>query len=509
MKENLLKNSSIGILKIISASIIMLILTSLLVNSLGKTTYGIIALFTSLNQYIGLFILAISGTIFKFVSIEYNKDNNLIETNKYYSTSFFSLIFIISLLFLTTIMLSPYIGDILNIDSYNEIKKDFFILSILSFLLQSVVSVFIVSSMIKHKFYLNDFANIFSKIIQFIFILVLLYLIDDLNLITYGYSLVLFSILYLFLSFLISKRTIPELEITFKFFSFNHLKDILSMGLKVILNNLGILLYTSTDILIISIFLGTAYVTDYSLSLQLALFIALIGSVVSRLFDPEISSQIAKRKFKFLSSYIVMNSKIYFMFVGLFFILITSLSKEVLLLWLGEDFIDIYKYVILLAIYQLLHQSTVLFFKYFTLVNKLTIPLITTLVGGILNVILSVIIVKFTDLGITGIIIVTILTVFLKTVIFNSYYTCHLLGIDFSKLMIMYFKLFIFIVTFALIGYITVEFFCNSSYFLTILYIMTMTICYTVLSYILLFNKKEKISFLHMTKLYKGFKNYA
>jgi len=298
LKENLLKNSSIGILKIISASIIMLILTSLLVNSLGKTTYGIIALFTSLNQYIGLFILAISGTIFKFVSIEYNKDNNLIETNKYYSTSFFSLIFIISLLFLTTIMLSPYIGDILNIDSYNEIKKDFFILSILSFLLQSVVSVFIVSSMIKHKFYLNDFANIFSKIIQFIFILVLLYLIDDLNLITYGYSLVLFSILYLFLSFLISKRTIPELEITFKFFSFNHLKDILSMGLKVILNNLGILLYTSTDILIISIFLGTAYVTDYSLSLQLALFIALIGSVVSRLFDPEISSQIAKRKFK-------------------------------------------------------------------------------------------------------------------------------------------------------------------------------------------------------------------
>ena len=88
MRNNVLINSLTGIIKIAIISIIMLILTSLLLNNFGKSDYGIIALFTSLNQYIGLFILAISGTIFKFVSIEYNKEENINETNKYYSTSF-------------------------------------------------------------------------------------------------------------------------------------------------------------------------------------------------------------------------------------------------------------------------------------------------------------------------------------------------------------------------------------------------------------------------------------
>ena len=509
MKKSALINVLTGILKIVLVSIIALVLTSLLLNNLGKTNYGIIALFSSFNQYIGLLILAISGTVFKFVSIEYNKDNNLEETNKYYSTSFYSLVTIMSIIFFALLILSPYIGDLLNIENYNKNKQKFFLLSIFSFLLTSIVSIFVVAPMIKHKFYLNDYANIISKILQFILILILIYFANNLNLMTYGYSLVLFSVLYLLFSILNSRKIIPELNISVNFFSLNHLKEILSMGFKVILNNLGILLYTNTDIIIISIFLGTAYVSEYSISLQLALFIALIGSVVSRLFNPQISSLIARGKYKYLGTYIVMNSKIFFIFVGLFFILITSLSKEILFLWLGGDFVDMYKYVILLALYQLFHQSTVLFFMYFTLANKLTIPLVTTIIAGIINTILSILIIKFTDLGLTGIILITIITVFFKTVIFNSYYTCYLLGINFLKLIIMYFKILVFISIFSFLGHISIEFIFNDSYFLLTLYIILISFIYISISYTFILTKKEKIEVLHMTKLYNKVKNYA
>lgn len=509
MKKTIFINSLTGIIKIVITAGIMLILTSLLLNNLGKTNYGIIALFTSLNQYVGLLVLAISGTIFKFVSIEYNKDNNLEETNKYYSTSFYSLVTIISVLFFIVLILSPYIGSILNVENYTETTRHFFLLSIFSFLLTSIVSIFVVAPMIKHKFYLNDYANVISKISQFVLVLILIYFAHNLNLITYGYSLVLFSVLYLLFSILISRRIIPELKISLKFFSFSHLKEILSMGAKVLLNNLGILLYTNTDIIIISIFLGTAYVSEYSVSLQLALFIALIGSVVSRLYNPQISSLISKEKYKYLGRYIVMNSKIFLIFVGIFFILITSLSKEILFLWLGNDFIDMYKYVILLAIYQLFHQSTVLFFMYFTLANKLTIPLITTIIAGIINIILSIAIVKFTNFGLTGVIFITILTVFFKTIFFNSYYTCHLLGINFINLMTMYLKVFIFISIFSFLGYLSVEFICNDSYYLLSFYLIFVSFIYIVTSYFFVFNKKEKIEFLYMTKLYHKVKNRA
>ena len=62
--------------------------------------------------------------------------------------------------------------------------------------------------------------------------------------------------------------------------------------------------------------------------------------------------------------------------------------------------------------------------------NKLKIPAIVTFATGLLNIVLSVILVKFTDLGIYGVALGTFISIFLKTIIFNVIYASRLLNIS-------------------------------------------------------------------------------
>lgn len=508
MKNTALLNLSVGFIKVFILTVITMYIVSILLNTLGKDNYGVVALFASLNQYIGLFLIAISGTIFRFVSLEYNKDSGIANVNKYYSTSFFGLITLSIFVFAVLYFLTPFLNEFINSQQNNFLEiKIFFLLSIVSFFISNLTSVFLVPAIIKHKFYLNDIANIVAKVVQLLVVLFLLFYLFNLSLYTYGLSLVIYSVVYLGVSIYISRKIMPELKISSKYFSLTYLKNMLKMGINVLLNNLGILLYTNSDLIIINIFLTTAVVAEYSIGLQLAFFIAMVGSLFSRLFNPMLSHLIAKKSKNYIVNQILTNSKIFVIFIGLFFMLLIVFSKQILLLWLGEEYVYLYLIVILLSIYQLLHQSTVLFFMYFTLVNKLKIPLMVTIISGILNIILSILFVKYTDYGIFGVIIATILTVFFKTVIFNTWYTAHLLKIQNFKIVKTFLPAFIYICLCTTILFVFVNNMDLNNIYLSIVNIILFAIIYLLFAYFIIFTVKEKIQVLHMIKLYSIIKS--
>jgi len=492
-----------GFIKILILTIITMYIVNILLMNLGKEEYGVIALFTSLNQYISLFLVAISGTIFRFVSLEYHKNNKSENINKYYSTSFFSMLFLSILAFIILYAITPMLKGFVNSPNLNSSEIElFFILSISAFLISNLTSVFFVSGIIKHQFYLNDLSNIVAKSIQLLLVLILVNYLVDLTLYTYGLTLIFYSVFYLIFSIIISKVIMPELIISMKYFSIKYLKNMLEMGTNVLLNNLGIMLYTGTDLIIVNIFLGTATVTEYSISLQLAFFIAMVGTIFSRLFNSSLSKFIANYSSDFISSQILMLSKIFLIYIGIFFILLVVFSKKILFFWLGFEYIYLYSILILLALYQLLHQSTVLFSMYFTLVNKLKTPLKITIIAGITNIILSILFLKFTSYGVYGIIFATIITVLFKTVIFNSFYTAYLLKMKISRIYKTFFPSFIFIIVYSWLCFILVDSINTSNLYLLLVSLLTIVFVYLFLAYYLFFTKKEQVQVLHMTKLY-------
>lgn len=503
MLDKAFLNLTVGVFRIAFVGILGLFLSKILIEFLGSETYGIIALFTSLNSYLSLFLVAISGTVYKFVSIEYFKEKTPRKSVQYFTTAFYSILFLSSLLLVALYISLPLLNDYVDF-SNNEMDdvKYFFMMSVSSFLMVNICAVFFVPTMLQSKLYLNDMANILAVLLKFSIVILLCFVFENLDLYTYGISLLAFGIVYLSISVFFVKKTLPEFSINYKYFKLAYAKNMVEMGWKVLLNNIGIILYTNTDIIIINTVLGTLFVTDYSIPMQLAILVAMFGGMMSRLYDPLLSPLVSKGKSKVLRGRLISHTKIFTIFVGLIFVLLTVYSVKILNLWLGSEFIRLYYILILLALYQFLHQSTVLFSRYFNLTNNLTIPLIVTIFAGICNIFLSLAFLKFSDLGIVGVIMATLITVFLKTNIFNTLYTAFLLKISIKRLIKKLFPLYSYILIFSYLSFNVMQRSMNVFNVFDIVSVLIIVLLYVGVAYLLLFDKKEKSVFLRMTKIH-------
>jgi hypothetical protein len=112
-------------------------------------------------------------------------------------------------------------------------------------------------------------------------------------------------------------------------------------------------------------------------------------------------------------------------------------SKPLLLLWLGDDFVGLYKLIILLVLGQIVPYSLGNIFSIFRGLNTLKTPGCVTILAGVLNIVLAVILIKYALLATCGAGIATVIAVFSKSVLFNVIYLSRLLKFNpFSNLWI-------------------------------------------------------------------------
>jgi len=425
--NNALYNIAANVIKIIVVSLISFSITGILVRELGEEMFGVVPLFSSMNKYIGLITVVLSASVGRFVSLSYFK-GDIKDANKYYSSSFYGLLFITLISFIILYFFSFFLDFFFQFPSENfyEVRL-FFMLSVSALLLTSILSIFNVPAFIKHSFYLTDIVNIFSKVIQILF---LFFLIGHITLVWFGISLVGAAIISILLAFVISLSLIPELVINFNNFSSAKLKDLSEMGFNSFFNSLGILLYTSSDVIIVNILIGSVESGHYGIAVQCGMTVTLLGGSITRLLAPVLVELIAKDKRDEIIACIVRFTKLITVFSAVPFILFVVFSKPIVVFWLGEGFLHLFLIIIAVVSNQLFHQTTSLTFTYFNMRNRLRIPAIMTFVTGILNILLSIVLVKYTELGLYGVALGTFISIFLKTIIFNVIYTSLLLNIS-------------------------------------------------------------------------------
>jgi membrane protein EpsK len=175
--------------------------------------------------------------------------------------------------------------------------------------------------------------------------------------------------------------------------------------------------------------LGSIESGQYGIAVQCGMVVSLLGGSITRLLAPVLVELIAQNKKNEIVENIVRFTKLITVFSGIPFVVFVVFSKPILTFWLGESFESMSLLLICVVSNQLLHQSTSLTFTYFNMRNKLKIPAIMTFITGVLNIIFSIIIVKYTDLGIYGVALGTTISIIFKTIFFNVIYTSRLLSI--------------------------------------------------------------------------------
>ena len=500
--DNALYNIISNIIRVFVVSTISFVITGILVRELGDELYGIVPLITSFNRYVILVTVVLTASAGRFVSLSYFEDK-LLESNQYYSTSFFGLLLISIIVFIVFYIFSFYLDGYFNfpIKYFAEVKT-FFVLSVLALLFSSLMSIFNVPVFIKHSFYLNDLVSIISKTS----LLILVYFfIENITLVWFGFSLLISSFISLSISYLISIKLISGLRINIKYFSLPKLKEMGVMGLNAFINSLGIILYTSSDIIIVNILLGSFESGRYGIAVQCGIVVSLLGGSVTRLLAPVLVQLIAQNKKDEIVDNIVRFTKLITVFSGYPFVVLVVFSKPILTFWLGESFENMSLLLICVVSNQLLHQSTALSFTYFNMRNKLKIPAIMTFITGILNVIFSVLIVKHTDLGVYGVALGTTISILFKTIIFNVVYTSRLLSI--SPFLI--WKSVLRGLYWPAMSAIGILFFYNSDGIDTVFKLFTglviLSIFYLVGAFLLPFAKRDVVLVYKITKLDKVF----
>ena len=324
--------------------------------------------------------------------------------------------------------------------------------------------------------------------------------------ILFGAGIILQGGIILVLSIFVGKKIAPELSIDWRLFDYNALKEMVVLGAGVLVNQFGALLFMNSDLIIINIILGSAATGKYAPIVQWAILMRTLAGVITRSFGPVVMELLAKNEYEALIRYFNRIVKMLCLILGLPACVICGLSKPLISVWIGDEYADLYKLMILLVLGQLLPYSLGTIFAIFKGMDKLKLPSIITICAGVGNVLLSIILIKTTPLAIYGAGVATIVAVLSKNVFFNIYYLGKILNYNPISTWKSIFSSIVPVVILSFLAFWLLSFVEIDDYVSLLSYGIIIGTCYFIIVYFLIFNVDDKKLFLKVTKIDKVMK---
>lgn len=426
-KRRLLVNIGTNLLALFVTSLVGIWLIPYLIRHLGVELYGMVPLALSISHYSGLFTIAITGTVGRFVALfidrgEYEK------ANTYFSTAFFSLVSICMVLLAPAILVARWFSKLFRVPvGYESQTGILFFFIILSSFISVLCSPFIVSTFVKHRFDLSNLAKILSRILQVVILVVCFTFLSAL-LPYVGLAYIGMSIASFVLCMLLTRYLTPELHLRMGSFSSKALREMANMGIWILISQIGALLYLNIDMVIINLFLGPREVGYYAPFVQWVVLISFFGSAVGDVFAPVAFEYIAQNQIGILTEQTQRATKLLSLLMALPVGLLCGLSEPLLKRWLGPSFAQLYPLMWLLLGPMVINVSVRPMFAIRRGLNKVRIPAIVAIIGGVANLVLSVALVKYTKLGIYGVALATLFCLAVRNIFFTPIYCAAIMN---------------------------------------------------------------------------------
>ena len=416
---NFIKNFSAGSIRFIISAAAGFISIAVLIRQLDDYDVGTVILATNLNHYFALLVMLFTTTTARFASISYFSKRYLVASQQISSAlaaiTFIGCAIIFSLFIF--FKLSKSFGD-----TRLEDIRPLFYFTAAAMITMSLTAVLSAAYFITNKFYLSDIAETCGK---FLFLITILFLAssDSLTPITYGAAVFIGAVLALVICVYSFWKLRLKLAISISNIRLAPLFELLHSGKYVLINTIGVMLYTITDLIIIQHYFGKSTLVRYGPAVQYATILPLVCVLVNKIFEPKIAQLIASQNNTEISKVIeiiIHTLTSINLVAGVFLLLISHLVFPI---WLSSiAFLDILLLSILIA-NSYLHLSTAPVFSYLLMTDNLKWPAFVTLLIGILNLIFSIILVKYTALGMYGAAVASFFAIAGKTVFYNLYYT--------------------------------------------------------------------------------------
>ena len=488
----------IGILlqyaQMIISAIISLIYTPIMIDTLGKSEYGIYNLSASFVSYLSLLSLGLSGSYLRFYS-RYkagNQEKEIEKLNGMFLLTFFILAIVCSIIgisFSSNYILTLIFDTGLSSSELDLARVLMIILTFnISFTLIDSVFVSYVSS--QEKFIFQKGVNVIRTVLSpFLTIPLLLF----------GFGSIAIAIVTTSLSILVTIIDIVyclvKLKMRFKFREYdkNLFKEIFSFSFFIAVNQIIDQINWQTGKIIIGRFNGSEEVAVYSTASTINTLYLNLSTAISSVFAPRVNRIIATKDGNYMNdinSLFIKVGRIQFLFLGLILTGFIFFGQYFMSVWAGEGFENSYFVALLLICPVTIALIQNLGIEIQRAMNKHQFRSVVYFFMAIINVVISIFFVQLW--GAIGAALGTCISLIIANgIVMNIYYKSKM-GIDILQFWLNIGKMLLGLILPVIFGILVLIFVDITSLRLFFVLIIAYTIIYCASVFFLSMNSYER-----------------
>lgn len=406
--KNIIKHLLISFLYKGGAVLSNFLLVPLTIEYLDTENYGVWLTITSFISWLSFLDIGLgNGLRNKFAEAKAN--NNLELVKGYISSAYYSIFILSSFLFIVFFAINNFIDWTLFFNSSSKLRSD------LSFLMPIVVGFFCIQLIVKLivSIYLADQNHSVQVKIQFITQAILLFIVwqltktDNSSLLVFGtlFSCIPVVVLLIFNVFAFSNKY-KAIKPSFKYFNKKYLKDVMGIGVNFFIIQVAAIILFSTDNFIISQLFSPEEVVPYNIAFKYFSILTMLYTMIVAPYWSSFTQAFTLKDFEWIKKSVKNILKIWFI-VPILLIIMLLLEDWFYNIWIGEKVIVPLSLSISMALFVLLFTFNMVFTQFINGVGKIKIQLITAITSMIINIPLSILFANFFNMGTTGVIIAT------------------------------------------------------------------------------------------------------
>ena len=385
------------------------LLVPLALEYLDSTRYGIWLTLSSILAWFGFFDIGLgNGLRNKFAEAKAKGDDKLVKT--YVSTTYAIVTSIMFILFTLFLIVNKFLDWTKILNTPSSMKTDInnmVIVVFIFFCLRFVTKLLTNILLADQKSGIRDSLDLISKLMNLGLIFLLLKTTEG-SLFKLGFVYSVTPVFVLIIaSFFFFTKYYSAYVPSIKYIDFKYSKDLMKLGFDFFIIQIAAVIIYSTDNMIITQLFGPAEVTPYNIAYKY-FGMAMMGFIIIVApFWSAFTEAYAKNEFDWIKKSIKKLMGIWGIFaIGVLIMLI--ISNPFYEFWLNGKVEVPFNLSLLMAIFIVMQCWNTIFVHFINGVGKVKLQRNIAIVGALLNIPLSILFAKYLKMGISGVILATV-----------------------------------------------------------------------------------------------------
>ena len=403
-------------------------LTSYLVRTVGATAYGFFTLANTIVNYTIVATAALNSMSARFVGVEYH-NKQYSEAICYYSSVFFGDVVFVLLLLVPALIGIWNIGEFINvpIELLNDVRLLFYIV-FANMCVNVCSAVFSGVFVIKNRLDLSSAISICSNVLR-AGLLILLYTLFDASIVYLGIATLMATILTTIGNVHYNRKLVSELCVSFSAVRLRAIWTIISAGIWNSFNHLSQFLLHGLDLLFCNVMVGAVAMGNMSVAATLPAMVTTCISALSNLFTPKFLAFFSSQNYEALYDEICKSIKFMTVIASVPICFLIGFGLPFYKLWTPNVDTQMVYLLSVCIIAPNFTGAAINSVNYlYTVVNRVKLPAIVLFITGALNVTIVYLLLKYSNLGVYSIVVVSAVIGLLRNVVFNAPYAARCIG---------------------------------------------------------------------------------